>query len=187
MDPPPWSSYRLKRRLLQARHRARARAQAGVARHYRRGRGCRHRRARHQRLRLLRLGAQRSGQADARVFGTREVTFASLVWFHGGGLPATLNIAQACAILAGQADVVAIYRSMAERSSQRLRVIVAQNDTSSQYLVNGLDSPAQILALRAQRHDAAPRGAAIGALRDRGGILLSRRRTTRMRMAEASR
>jgi acetyl-CoA acetyltransferase len=92
---------------------------------------------------------------------TREVTFASLVWFHGGGLPATLNIA-ACAILAGQADIVAIYRSMAERSSQRLRVIVAQNDTSSQYLVNGLDSPAQILALRAQRmmqHEGVPQSA----------------------------
>lgn len=84
------------------------------------------------------------------ALGTREVTFASLVWFHGGGLPATLNIATG-AILSGQADVVAVYRSMAERSSQRLRVIVAQNDTSSQYLVNGLDSPAQILAVRAQR------------------------------------
>jgi acetyl-CoA acetyltransferase len=84
------------------------------------------------------------------ALGTRQVTFASLVWFHGGGLPATLNIA-ACAILSGQAEIVAIYRSMAERSSQRLRVMVAQNDTSSQYLVNGLDSPAQILALRAQR------------------------------------
>jgi acetyl-CoA acetyltransferase len=84
------------------------------------------------------------------ALGTRECTFASLVWFHGGGLPATLNIAS-MAIMSGQADVVAIYRSMAEGSSQRLRVIVAQNDTSSQYLVNGLDSPAQILALRAQR------------------------------------
>jgi acetyl-CoA acetyltransferase len=84
------------------------------------------------------------------ALGTRECKFASLVWFHGGGLPATLNIAS-MAIMSGQADVVAIYRSMAEGSSQRLRVIVAQNDTSSQYLVNGLDSPAQILALRAQR------------------------------------
>lgn len=84
------------------------------------------------------------------ALGTRECTFASLVWFHGGGLPATLNIAS-MAIMSGQADIVAVYRSMAEGSSQRLRVIVAQNDTSSQYLVNGLDSPAQILALRAQR------------------------------------
>ena len=84
------------------------------------------------------------------ALGTRECKFASLVWFHGGALPATLNLAS-MAIMSGQADVVAIYRSMAEGSSQRLRVIVAQNDTSSQYLVNGLDSPAQILALRAQR------------------------------------
>lgn len=84
------------------------------------------------------------------ALGTRECSFASLVWFHGGGLPATLNIASQ-AIMSGQADIVAVYRSMAEGSSQRLRVIVAQGDTSSQYLVNGLDSPAQILALRAQR------------------------------------
>lgn len=84
------------------------------------------------------------------ALGTRECKFASLVWFHGGALPATLNMASA-AIMAGQADVVAIYRSMAEGNAGRLRVVVAQNDTSSQYLVNGLDSPVQILALRAQR------------------------------------
>ncbi len=84
------------------------------------------------------------------ALGTRECKFASLVWFHGGALPATLNMAS-MAIMSGQADIVAIYRSMAEGSSQRLRVIVAQDDTSAQYLVNGLDSPAQILALRAQR------------------------------------
>ena len=84
------------------------------------------------------------------ALGTRNCTFTSLVWFHGGALPATLNIA-AAAIMSGQADVVAIYRSMAEGNAGRLRVVVAQNDTSSQYLVNGLDSPVQILALRAQR------------------------------------
>jgi acetyl-CoA acetyltransferase len=84
------------------------------------------------------------------ALGTRACKFASLVWFHGGALPATLNIAS-MAVMTGQAGIVAVYRSMAESSSQRLRVIVAQNDTSSQYLVSGLDSPAQILALRAQR------------------------------------
>lgn len=84
------------------------------------------------------------------ALGTRECTFTALAWFHGGALLATLNIA-ASAILSGQADVVAVYRSMAEGTSERLRVAVAQNDTSAQYLVNGLDSPAQILALRAQR------------------------------------
>lgn len=95
------------------------------------------------------------------ALGTRECRFASLVWIHGGALAGTLNVA-AGAILSGQADIVAIYRSMAEGNSQRLRVAVAQNDTSSQYLVNGLDSPAQILALRAQRlmeHHGVPRSA----------------------------
>jgi acetyl-CoA acetyltransferase len=95
------------------------------------------------------------------ALGTRNCSFASLVWFHGGALAATLNIASA-AILSGQAEVIAVYRSMAESSSQRLRVVVAQNDTSSQYLVNGLDSPAQILAMRAQRmmeHHGVPQSA----------------------------
>jgi acetyl-CoA acetyltransferase len=84
------------------------------------------------------------------ALGTREVRFASLAWIHGGGIPGALSIA-ASAIIAGQADVVVVYRSMAESSHQRLRVAVAQNDTAAQYLVNGLDSPAQILALRSQR------------------------------------
>lgn len=84
------------------------------------------------------------------ALGTRECSYTSLVWFHGGGMPATLNLA-AQAIYSGEADIVAVYRSMAEGSSQRLRVMVAQDDTSAQYLVNGLDSPAQILAMRAQR------------------------------------
>ncbi|MBA2933744.1 transporter [Sphingomonas sp. CGMCC 1.13654] len=95
------------------------------------------------------------------ALGTRNLRFASLAWFHGGALPATLNLATG-AILSGQAEIVAVYRSMAENNSQRLRVVVAQNDTSSQYLVNGLESPAQILALRAQRlmeHDGVPRSA----------------------------
>ncbi|HZU63574.1 MAG TPA: transporter [Novosphingobium sp.] len=100
------------------------------------------------------------------ALGTRACRFAALVWIHGGALAGTLNIA-AGAILSGQAEVVAIYRSMAEGNSQRLRVAVAQNDTSSQYLVNGLDSPAQILALRAQRlmeHHGVPRSALFAAV-----------------------
>jgi acetyl-CoA acetyltransferase len=84
------------------------------------------------------------------ALGTREVNFAALAWIHGGGIPGALSIA-ASAIITGQANVVAVYRSMAESSHQRLRVAVAQNDTAAQYLVNGLDSPAQILALRSQR------------------------------------
>ncbi|HEY8352957.1 MAG TPA: transporter, partial [Sphingomonadales bacterium] len=84
------------------------------------------------------------------ALGTREVRFAALTWIHGGGIPGALSVA-ASAIIAGQAEVVCVYRAMAESSSQRLRVIVAQDDTAAQYLVNGLESPAQILALRSQR------------------------------------
>lgn len=84
------------------------------------------------------------------ALGTREVRFASLAWIHGGGIPGALSIA-ASAILAGQAEVVVVYRSMAELRGQRLRVNVAQDDTAAQYLVNGLESPAQILALRTMR------------------------------------
>ncbi len=93
--------------------------------------------------------------------GTREVRFASLTWIHGGGIPGALSIA-AAAIMTGQAEVVAVYRSMAESFGQRLRVDVAQNDTAAQYLVNGIESPTQILALRAQRlmqHHGVPRSA----------------------------
>jgi acetyl-CoA acetyltransferase len=82
--------------------------------------------------------------------GTKEVRFAALTWIHGGGIPAALAIA-ASAIIAGQAETVVVYRSMAESNNQRLRVAVAQDDTAAQYLVNGLESPAQILALRSQR------------------------------------
>jgi acetyl-CoA acetyltransferase len=95
------------------------------------------------------------------ALGTREVRFAALTWIHGGGIPGSLSLA-ASAILAGQAEVVAVYRSLAERSGQRLRVNVAQNDTTAQYLVNGIESPVQILALRAQRMmeaDGVPRSA----------------------------
>lgn len=84
------------------------------------------------------------------ALGTKEVRFASLAWIHGGGIPGALSIA-AMAVATGQAKAVVVYRAMAESSTQRLRVMVAQGDTAAQYLVNGLESPAQILALRSQR------------------------------------
>lgn len=93
--------------------------------------------------------------------GTHEVRFAALTWIHGGGIPGALSIA-ASAILSGQSKVVAVYRSMAENFGMRLRVMVAQNDTSPHYLVNGIESPVQVLALRAQRlmeHDGVPSSA----------------------------
>lgn len=96
-------------------------------------------------------GAERNdGQKLMRALGTRELRFGALVWTHGGGIPGALGLA-AAAIVSGQADVVVVYRAMSEFDGGRLRVAVAQDDTAAQYLVNGLDAPAQMCAMRSQR------------------------------------
>jgi acetyl-CoA acetyltransferase len=96
-------------------------------------------------------GSERNdGQKLMPALGTRELRFGSLMWTHGGGIPGAVGLA-AAAIATGQADVVAVYRAMAEHSGGRLRVAVAQNDTAAQYLVNGVDAPVQMCAMRALR------------------------------------
>jgi acetyl-CoA acetyltransferase len=90
------------------------------------------------------------GQKLMPALGTRELRFGALIWGHGGGIPGALGLA-AAAIVTGQAEVVAVYRSLAEQRGQRLRVAVAQDDTAAQYLVNGMDGPAQMCAMRSQR------------------------------------
>jgi len=96
-------------------------------------------------------GSERhEGQKLMPALGTRELRFGALVWGHGGGIPGALGLA-ASAIATGQAEVVAVYRSLAENAGARLRVAVAQDDTAAQYLVNGIDGPVQICALRTQR------------------------------------
>jgi hypothetical protein len=82
--------------------------------------------------------------------GTREIRFAAMNWAHGGGIPGAVGLA-AAAIVAGQAEVVVVYRAIAESAGKRLRVAVAQDDTAAQYLVNGIDGPAQMCAMRTQR------------------------------------
>jgi acetyl-CoA acetyltransferase len=101
------------------------------------------------------------GQRLVPALGTKEMRFNALIWTHGGGIPGALGLA-AMAIATGQAECVAVYRAMAELSNTRLRVAVAQNDTAAQYLVNGLDGPAQMCALRSMRMleaDGVPRSA----------------------------
>jgi acetyl-CoA acetyltransferase len=96
-------------------------------------------------------GSERhEGQKLMPALGTKELRFGALVWGHGGGIPGALGLA-ASAIVTGQAEVVAVYRSLAENGGARLRVAVAQDDTAAQYLVNGIDGPVQICALRTQR------------------------------------
>lgn len=91
-----------------------------------------------------------NGQKLLPGLGTRELRFGALAWTHGGGIPAAVGIA-AAAIHAGQADVVAVYRAMAEGSNQRLRVAVTQSDTPAQFLVNGIDMVLQRSAMRSRR------------------------------------
>lgn len=96
-------------------------------------------------------GSERNdGQRMMTALGTKELRFGALVWTHGGGIPGALGLA-ATAIVTGQAQVVVVYRAMSEFRGNRLRVDVAQDDTSPQHLVNGLDSPAQLCALRSMR------------------------------------
>ena len=107
-------------------------------------------------------GSERNaGQWLLPALGTKELRYGALVWTHGGGIPGALGFA-AMAVATLQADCVAVYRAMAEASNRRLRVTVSQDDTAAQYLVNGLDGPAQLCALRSQRMleaDGVPRSA----------------------------
>lgn len=96
-------------------------------------------------------GSERnSGQKLMAALGTKELRFDALSWSHGGAVPGVLGLA-AGAIMSGQAEIVVVYRAMAESSNRRLRVAVAQDDTSAQYIVNGWDSPAQLCSMRSQR------------------------------------
>jgi acetyl-CoA acetyltransferase len=83
--------------------------------------------------------------------GMRELRWSSMVWEGGGGgIAAALGMA-ASAIVAGQAEIVAFVRGLAERDGGRLRDDVSRGHISLQYAVNGVRSPAQICALRTQR------------------------------------
>lgn len=96
-------------------------------------------------------GSERNtGQKLLPALGTKSLKYAALAWTHGGGIPAAVGIA-AQAIIAGQAEVVVVYRAMAEGSNQRLQVAVTQDDTPAQFLVNGIDMVLQRSAQRSQR------------------------------------
>ena len=124
--------------------------------------GRRARAGRRRRLRLLRCRSQLGPVADDRPGRLRELRFSTLVWNGGGGgVPGALGVA-ASAVVAGQADCVAVYRAMAEGTGGRLRSAVLEDHLSLQYLANGVESPAQVCALRTQRlleADGVPRSA----------------------------
>lgn len=107
-------------------------------------------------------GSERnSGPRMAASLGFRELRWSSLVWDGGGGGVAASIGAAAAAIATGQAEIVAVVRSLVEADGGRLRDDVSRGHFDLQYLVNGINSPAQICALRTQRllHLGVPRSA----------------------------
>ena len=105
-------------------------------------------------------GSERNtGQKLMPALGTKSLRYCAMAWTHGGGIPAAVGVA-AQAIFAGQAEVVVVYRAMAEGSNQRLQVAVTEGDTPAQFLVNGIDMVLQRSAMRSQRmieHEGVPR------------------------------
>lgn len=97
-------------------------------------------------------GSERnSGPRLVSGLGTRELRLSAIVWSGGGGgIPGALGVA-AAAVATGQAENVVVYRAMAEADGGRLRDAVAEDHIGPQYTANGIDSPAQICALRTQR------------------------------------
>ncbi|MET0364471.1 MAG: transporter [Sphingobium sp.] len=92
-----------------------------------------------------------AGHTLIRALGTREMRWSSMVWGGGGGGTLGAVGAAAAAIYSGQAEVVAVYRTIAEVSSGRLQDAVAHYDMGAHYTRNLVTSPAQICGLRTER------------------------------------
>lgn len=92
-----------------------------------------------------------AGYTLMRALGTREMRWSSMVWGGGGGGTLGAIAMAAAAIHSGQAEIVAVYRTLAEQASGRLQDAVAHYDMGAQYTRNLIASPAQICGLRTKR------------------------------------
>ena len=92
-----------------------------------------------------------AGHTLMRALGTREMRWSSMVWGGGGGGTLGAVAMAAAAIHSGQANIVAIHRTLAEQASGRLQDAVAHYDMGAQYSRNLIASPAQICGLRTER------------------------------------
>jgi acetyl-CoA acetyltransferase len=92
--------------------------------------------------------------------GSDEVRWSSLVHGGGGGgIPGAIGMASA-AIISGQASIVAVYRTIAEKEFGRFNVGIEEQHAEHHYLAHGVVVAAQMMALRTQRmleHDGVPR------------------------------
>lgn len=102
-----------------------------------------------------------AGHMLMRALGTREMRWSSMVWGGGGGGTLGAVAMAAAAIHSGQAEIVAVYRTLAEQASGRLQDAVAHYDMGAQYTRNLIASPAQICGLRTERllHRGVPKSA----------------------------
>jgi acetyl-CoA acetyltransferase len=96
-----------------------------------------------------------------RALGTREMRWSSMVWGGGGGGTLGAVGQAAAAIVSGQAEIVAVTRTLAEQASGRLQDAVAHYDMGAQYTRNLIASPAQLCGMRTELllHKGVPRSA----------------------------
>lgn len=92
-----------------------------------------------------------AGHTLVRALGTREMRWSSMAWGGGGGGTLAAVAMAASAIHAGQAEIVAVYRTLAEASSGRLQDAVAHYDMGPHYTRHAITSPAQICGLKTER------------------------------------
>ena len=105
-------------------------------------------------------GGSNDGPILGAALGIDELRWSNMMWGGGGGSVAAAIINGATAIAAGQADVVVVYRAMAQADTGRLGY--AKYHYGPHFLAHGVGSPAQICAMRTQRmleHDGVPREA----------------------------
>lgn len=105
-------------------------------------------------------GDSSEGLAIGAALGVRELRWSTEVWGGGGGgVAAAVNCA-AAAVYSGQADCVAVYRGLSEKTDGR--GAFNKGHMGHLYSANGMLAPAQVCAMRTQRMlevDGVPRSA----------------------------
>jgi acetyl-CoA acetyltransferase len=96
-------------------------------------------------------GDRNDGPRLTASLGTRELRLSAMNWGSGGGGVAGALQLAASAIITGQAERVVVVRALAEQRGGRLSRDVTKDHLDLHYRVNGVESPAQICALRTRR------------------------------------
>jgi acetyl-CoA acetyltransferase len=85
------------------------------------------------------------------ALGTRELRWSTMIeGGGGGGIPGAIAVAGA-AIATRQAEIVVVYRTLAERDSGRFNDTIEEGHRNAHYTAQGVWVPAQMLAFKANR------------------------------------